>query len=248
MAELNESSGLLSLAALREQEKRRNQLQAEAARARAEAEQRARLEVEREAARLEQARQRAERAALQLAESEQHAEQVRSEAGLRAEFERAEALVRACDELKLAVHGEREGRRRVELDFTSQLLRQRLRTTLSALLCVGTWLAAAALYFGALRPAAERAQIAAEQSRFSAQRAQREASADRVRAAQQNQELAEQVGSLEQTLRAERALKNSSPPVAVNGPIRPALHPLISTMAPRPCRDDGDPLNPCLKR
>ncbi len=138
MAELRESSGLHSLASLREHEKRRAREQAEAAHARAQAEQHARQEAERAAARLEQERRLAERVALEYAESAQRAELARLETAQLAEFERAEGLLRASAELKSQLEDERKARRSVELGLTSRLLRQRLWTSVSAALCVGS--------------------------------------------------------------------------------------------------------------
>jgi hypothetical protein len=166
MAELRESSGQHLLASLREHEKRHAQQQAEATRARAEAEQRARKDAEREAARIQHERRLAERTARESAESGQRAERLELEAAQRAEFERAEGLVRASAELRLSLEREREARQRVELGLTSQLLRQRLFTSASAALSVGSWLAAAGLYFAALRPSAERSVATVQQSNF----------------------------------------------------------------------------------
>ena len=125
MPQLYESSGLLSLAALREHEKRQALEQAEAARLRAESEQRARLDAEREQARLEQERRSAEHAALQLAEAEQRAELARFDAVRRAELARADALSRSAAELSQQLELERTGRRNAELQFTEQLNRRR---------------------------------------------------------------------------------------------------------------------------
>jgi hypothetical protein len=243
MAELRESSGLHSLASLREHEKRHAQEQAEAARARAEAEQLAR----KEAARLEHERRRAERAAQEYAESAQRAELLQLERAKRAEFERAEELLRASAELKAQLERERQARRGAELGFTSQLLRQRLWLSVSAALCVGGALAATGLYFGALRPSAERALASAQQSLLSERRARREAEARAASSRQRGDELGARLGSVEQTLRAERERATAQPPApgGLRKPLtrEPRLPPVV-----KPCRDDGDPLNPCLKR
>jgi len=244
MAELQESSGLHSLASLREHEKRHAQAQAEAARARAEAEQRAR----KEAARLEQERRQAERAAQDHAESAQRAELVRLETAQRAEFERAEALLRASAELKAHVDREREARRSVELGLTSRLLRQRLWTSVSAALCVAGGLAAAALYFGALRPNAERALATVQQSLLSERRAGAEAREREAHARRRADELDSRVNALERDLRAEREPPVAAPPALLSGR-KWTRQPLsVPPAAVKPCRDDGDPLNPCLKR
>src|SRR6187551_1335101 len=167
MAELCESSGLHSLASLREHEKRRAQQQAEAARARAEAEQCARKEAERAA---EHGAHERRLAALAHAESTQRAELLQLKSTQRAELERAEGLQRASSELKLQLDREREARRSLELGLTSQLLRQRLWASASAALCVGSWLFAAGLYFLALEPRAEGRLVASQQALLSERR------------------------------------------------------------------------------
>src|SRR4051812_6033499 len=193
MPELFESSGLLSLAALQEHEKKRTQGQALAARARAEAEQRARLEAEQEAARLDRERQRAESVARDAAEAEQRAQQLRLHAAEQAEAERSSAWFRSATELRLALTAERDARRISELGLTAELLRQRLLTSLASAVCVGSWLAASGLYFGALRPAAERALGASQQALSSAQRARGDADAEALGAVRRAGELAARV-------------------------------------------------------
>jgi hypothetical protein len=244
MAELRESSGLHSLASLREHEKKHAQQLADAARARAEAEQRARHE----AARIEHQRRLAERAALDYAESAQRAELLRLESAQRAEFERAESLLRASAELKSQLEREREARRGVELGLTARLLKQRLWASVSTALCVGGGLAAAGLYFGAVRPSAERALATAGQSLLTERRARTEAREREARSLLRADELSARVAVLEQTLRAERAQR--SPPPVSSGAARKwsTREPLLAPPPVKPCRDDGDPLNPCLKR
>ena len=240
MAERCESSGLHSLASLHEHEKRRAQQQAEAARARAEAEQRARHEAER----VEHERRLAERAARESAESAHRAELVQLEGAKRMQFERAESLFQASAELKTELESERAARRSVELGLTSKLLRQRLLTHVSVTLCAGSVLAVIGLYYGALRPSAERAVASAEQSLLDERRAHSEAQQRETRARLRADELSARVTSLEQSLNDARA--------------RPAQKPAAPLLVPKPqltrggkdsppCRDDGDPLNPCLK-
>ena len=246
MADLCESSGLHSLASLRDHERRRAQQQADAARARAEAEQRARQEAER----LEHERRRAELAAREAGESAQRAELLQLENAQRAQFERAEGLFRMSAELKSELEGERAARRSVELGLTSQLLRQRLRTHVSLALCVAGALAAGGFYFGALRPKAERALASAEQSLLDERRARNEAQQREVRSRSRADELNSRVGSLEQSLRDERDRRATQGP-APTSIRRPVVHgrpdsPPSQNL--KPCRDDGDPLNPCLKR
>jgi len=246
MAELCESSGLHSLASLREHEKRRAEQQASAARARAEAEQRARVEAERDAARLEHERRLAEQAA--RAESAQRAELLQLESGQRAEYERAEGLLRENAELKSQLGREREARRSTELELTSQLLRQRLLSSASAALCVSSWLLLAGLYFGALRPNAERALEASQQALLGERRTRSEAQQNEARSMRRVDELTARVGSLERELHAERAQR--VPPQVPLAPGRrwTTREPRVPPPVVKPCRDDGDPLNPCLKR
>ncbi len=247
MAELRESSGLHSLASLREHEKRRAREQAEAAHARAQAEQHARQEAERAAARLEQERRLAERVVLEYAESAQRAELARLETAQLAEFERAEGLLRASAELKSQLEDERKARRSVELGLTSRLLRQRLWTSVSAALCVGSGLTAAGLYFGALRPSADRAIAAAQQSLLSERRARSEAEQREARSTRRADELNSRISSLEQTLREERDRRSAQPP-SLSALRKPITREPLSLPPVKPCKDDGDPLNPCLKR
>src|SRR6188768_1364850 len=130
------------------------------ARLRAEAEQRARLEADR----AEHARRLAERAARESADAAERAELSQLRDAQRAEFERAEGLARASVELRSQLDSERAARRELESSLTSQLLRQRLLTSVSAALCVGGAVAALGLYFGALQPKAERTLATAERS------------------------------------------------------------------------------------
>jgi hypothetical protein len=242
MAEVRESSGLTSLAALREQETRRIMLQTEAARARAEAEQRARMESERELARLERERQRLERAATDSREVELS----RLEAARASELERAERAKRAREELQVLLAEERGARHSAELTFTAQLLRQRSFALLSAALGVVSWLGGAALYLGALRPQAERAALAAEHSVAVERQARVAAEESTARSARRNDELARRVGLLEQELRDQVV---AGPSHTVQGVPQKSgqksAHGLSASQPP--CRDDGDPLNPCLK-
>ena len=115
MAEARESSGLTSLAALREHETRRIVRQTEAPRARAEAEQRARLESERELERLAQERQRSERAASESLEAQRQAELSRFETARASQVERAERATRERDELQVLLAEELGARRAAEL-------------------------------------------------------------------------------------------------------------------------------------
>jgi len=244
MAELRESSGLHSLASLREHEKRHAQQQADAARAHAEAEQRARDE----AAHIEHQRRLSERAALDYAEAARRAELLRLETAQRAEFERAEGLLRASAALKSQLERERETRRGAELGFTARLLRQRLWASVSTALCVSGGLAVAGLYFGALRPSAEHALATARQSLLSERQARTEAREREARSLRLADELGARVAVLEQTLRAEREQRSAS--LASLGSTRKSStrSPLLALESVKPCRDDGDPLNPCLKR
>jgi hypothetical protein len=246
MAEARESSGLTSLAALREHESRRIVQQTEAARARAEAEQRARLESERELARLARERQRSERAASESLEAERRAELSRFEAARASELERAERATRGREELQALLAEERGARRAAELTFTAQLLRQRSLALLSTALCVVSWLGSAALYLGAIRPQAERAALTAEHSLADERRARAAAEDGNVRSARRNEELARRVSSLEQELRDQvAAVPNHTAQGIPQKSGQKSVHGVSASQPP--CRDDGDPLNPCLK-
>ncbi len=243
---LQESSGLHSLAVLHEHEKRRILLQNEASRARAEAEQRARLEAEREAARVERERLRIERAASDSAELARREELTRLDAARAAELERAERVTRDREALQIELAAERGARRSAELGFAAQLFRQRLFTLASAALCVVTWFGTAGYYFASVRPEAERAQLSAERSFGDEHRARADAEANGARLLRRNEELAQRVSSLEQCeapTTTPPGPGHGAPPIK-NGPHLP--HGGVTTLAP-PCRDDGDPLNPCLK-
>ena len=248
MTELCESSGLHSLAALREHEKRQAQQQADAARARAETEQRARRDAEREAARIEHERSLAEHAARAHRESAQHVELLRLEAAQRAEFERAEALLRTSAELKTQLQRDREAQQNAELRLISQLLRQRLLTAASAALCLGSWFAATGLYFGALRPRAERALESSQQLRLSESRARSDAQVREGRTLRRADELSLRVNTLEQDLRRERERRVAELPASATAGKGTKREPLSAAPVINPCRDDGDPLNPCLRR
>jgi hypothetical protein len=246
MAEVRESSGLTSLAALREQETRRIAQQTEAARARAETEQRARLESERELARLERERQRIERTAAESLDMQRQAELSRLEAARVSELERAERAARGREELQVQLAVERGARRSAELALTAQLLRQRSLAVVSAALCGASWLCGAALYFGSIRPQSERAALAAERSLADERQARAAADEGNARSARRSEELAQRVSMLEQELREQAA---AGPLHAVQGiPHKPGQQPAHGVSASQPpCRDDGDPLNPCLK-
>ena len=249
MAELLESSGLHSLASLREHEKQRVQQQAEAARARAEAEQRARHAADREAARIESERQRAERAAQELAESSQGAELLRMQLSRNAEFERAEGLLLVCAGLSEQLGRERDSWRSTELALTSRLLRQRLFVSVAVALPLCTIIAATGVYFGALRPSAEHAMSSARQALLDERRARTEAQASGARSARHADELAARLGSVEQTLRTEREQRATpAPSLGAKHPQQPTRGSGVAAPPVKPCRDDGDPLNPCLKR
>jgi hypothetical protein len=244
MAGVTESSGLTSLARLREHERKQAQ-QAEAARERAESEQRARLQSERELLRAERERQRIEQSAAQTAEAERSAELERLEAARAAERERAEHTVRSRDELTRMLVEERGSRRLAELSVTAQLLRQRTFGLLSAALCVASWLGGAALYFGALRPGAERALLAAQRSLAEERKARATEQDAGARAMRRAEDLSRQLGALE----AELYEPHTEAPPARGAPARPGQKPPREIrVSAAPCRDDGDPLNPCLKR
>ena len=241
-----DSSGLLSLSSLREHETRRAQQRANAARARAEAEQLARAESERESLRTDQERQRSERAARASAQSAERDERARLDAAQAAELEQARRGARTGDELRLLLISERDSKRAAELAFTAKLLRQKMLTSLSVVACAGSWFAAVGLYFGALAPRAERVLLSVEHSLAEERQARGDAQASSARAARDRDDLSRRVGSLEQSLREARAasLTLLTPHAsAVQGGVRVPPRTILED----PCKDDGDPLEPCLR-
>jgi hypothetical protein len=117
----------------------------------------------------------------------------------------------------------------------------------SLAMCVASGLGAFALYFGALRPNAERALISAERSLSEERRGRSEAQQREARSQLRSDELSSRVASLEQSLREERD-RRASPPAPNSTVRKPVTHGTPSAPPIKPCRDDGDPLNPCLKR
>jgi hypothetical protein len=150
--------------------------------------------------------------------------------------------------LKVQLDGEREARQRLELRLTSQLLRQRLVASVSAALCASSWLAAGGLYFGALRPAAERALATAEQSLLGERRMSSETRERELQAISRSDELSARVTGLERDLRAERERRAAPPSAPGNVRKWTTREPLSAKSVVKPCRDDGDPMNPCLRR
>jgi hypothetical protein len=244
MAESFESSGLHSLASLREHEKRRTQQHAEAVRVRAEAEQRARHEAER----MEHERRLLERATRENAESTQRAEVLSLQIARRAEFDRAEALLQANAQLKQQLESERSAGRSVELGLTSKLLRQRLWSGVSITLCLGSGFTVLGLYFGVLQPNAERAAVSARTALLAEQKALGDARQRELRSTLRADELKAELGSVERALREEHERRATPlPSASVTRRVSAIRDPKPNGHA-KPCRDDGDPLNPCLKR
>jgi hypothetical protein len=250
MAQLRESSGLHSLAALHQHEAERSQKQAEAAQAQAEAEQRARLLAERERAREAEQRAEAERGLLRSVAAARRAELEELEHARMAEFDRAEREAGARRSLELSLADAQSAQRRAEIQFVARAARGRLLNLLSAALCLATWLGTAAVYFGVVRPDADRSRVALERALADEHRVRSDADASGARASQRQTELSERVSSLEQALRDERARVALAPSGAAGKHAHPgSMH--VGAEPPTshaPCRDDGDPLNPCLKR
>jgi hypothetical protein len=246
MAETSESSGLSSLVALRKHEAERSQKQVEDARAQAEAEQRARAAAER--ARAVEDRARREQARLKSEEDLAVAARVELEQA-RALDERAEREARARRDSELRLIEERSAHHAEQLTLLARAARQRLLFTLSSALCLVTWLASAGLYVAVLRPNAEHAQSTFAQSLADEHRARLDAETNSVHAAERGAVLVERLASLEQTLRDERAVRPTTPPTH-GATEKPERHGSGAAAPHGPCpdADDGDPLNPCLKR
>ena len=252
MSQSSESSALSSLAALRQHEAERSQKQAEEARAQAEGEQRARAAGERERARAAEERAQRERALLRSAESTRLGELAELERARAAESERAASEARARRDAEARLLEQRTEQRRTEIALLGRMAQQRWLVVFSSALCVVTWVASAGAYFGLVRPDAERARLGFERSLTVARQALRDAQDNAARAMQRSASLAERVSSLEATLREERAVPapaSSAPgtpgrPGGHHGP----MHGVTPPHGPCPDTDDGDPLNPCLKR
>jgi hypothetical protein len=249
MAQSRESSGLLSLVALRN-DAERSQKQAELARAQAEAEQRARLAAERERAREEREREEHERSLHRAAESARRAELTELDHARAVELERAEREARSRRDLELSLAEERLTWRQAEMQLLAQIARARLFNLLSVVLCLATWLGTVALYFELVRPEAERSGALLLRATADEQRARSDAESSEIRANQRETALGNQVSSLEQALHDERVRSDTPSRGVVEKPVRSGRRPgQVPPITPgRPCKDDGDPLNPCLKR
>lgn len=238
-----ESSGLLSLTALQEEEKKRAHERARTARLRAEAEQRARLAAQQERSRAEQLRRAAEQIEPTRVEPASAREQTSDQAIAREACERARELAVAVEALQQRVDAERALRHESEQVLRVKVTRQRYVSTLSVVLACGSWLGAAALYWGTLRSGAGHAAAIAQESRVVADAEHDSAEASQALA--QHDELAARIARLERMSNAVHAeVDAAKPPSAPRGH---SVAPKSSNPKLVPCRDDGDPLNPCLK-
>src|SRR5450432_3980578 len=250
MPQLRESSGLHSLAALRQHEAERSQKQAEEARTQAEAEQRARLVAERERAREAEQRVETERGLLRSADAARQTELAEQERARAVELDRAEREAGARRDLERSLLEAKSAQRQAEILCVARAARGRLLNLLSAALCLATWLGTAAVYFGVVRPDSERSRVALERALADEHRVRSDADASGARASRRQAELTERVSSLEQALRDERARAALAPAGAAGKHPHPGSTHVRAEppTSPGPCRDDGDPLNPCLKR
>jgi hypothetical protein len=240
MAELHESSGLHSLAALRKLEAERSQAQAEA-------EQRARLAAERERAREAEHRLELERRVQRSAAEARQSELVELERARLVELERAEREAQRRRDSEIALLEAQSALRQAELRFRARTARARFLSGFSAALCVSSWLCAIGLYVALFRPELERSRALLENALAGERQAERAADATRAHAAQREATLNERIAALEQARAAPSAalLVPTAPPAKRNEP----RHGSPASVSSRtPCRDDGDPLNPCLKR
>jgi len=248
MADLRESSLLFSLAALNEREKERVQREADDARKRAEAEQRARLEAQRESARLVAEREERARAAHSAEERACQTELERLEAARLAEFERAEREARSRRELEVSLLAQARDERQSELATAARVGKERTRALLAVMGWVLSCAALTAWYCGKLRPDADALRSSYEQRLAHETDVRQAAEATAGRAEQRAQTMGERVASLEGELRDARQAKpdfaGKPRPTSGSGVGRAPTP--VTTHAP--CRDDGDPLNPCLKR
>jgi membrane protein involved in colicin uptake len=247
MAQLRESSGLHSLAALRQHEAERSQKQAEEARAQAEAEQRARLVAERERAREAEQRAEVERSLLRSADAAQRTELAELERARTVELDRAERDARVRRDLELSLTAAKSAQRHAEISLVARTARGRLINVLSVALCLASWLGIAAFYFAVVRPDADRSRVDEERALAAEHRERSDAVAIRARASQREAVLGDRVSSLEQALR-DRSPAAGSAPTGGPGKRWRGPAPVPTPTSHLPCRDDGDPLNPCLKR
>jgi len=240
MAEPHESSGLHSLAALRK-------LEAERSKAQAEAEQRARLAAERERAREAEHRLELERRLQRSAVEARQTELADLERARLVELERAEREARLRRESEVALLEAQSALRQLELRLVARTARARFLSWFSAAVCVASWLGAIGLYVAVFRPELERSQARLEDARAGERQAQRDADATRAHAAEREATLNERIAALEHASATPSAalLVPTAPPAKRNEPRHGAP---ASVTSRTPCRDDGDPLNPCLKR
>lgn len=240
MAETQESSGLHSLAALRKLEAERSQAQAEA-------EQRARLAAERERAREAEHRLELERRVQRSAAEARQSELAELERARLGELERAEREARLRRDSEIALLEAQNALRQAELRLQARTARARLLSWFSAALCVASWLGAIGLYVALFRPELERSRALLETALASEREAHRAADATRAHAAQREATLNERIAVLEQA-RAAPSAPGLVPSAALPKHSEPRHGSPPSVTSRTPCRDDGDPLNPCLKR
>ena len=180
MAEARESSGLLSLVALRRHDVERSQKQADEARGQAEAEQRARLAAARERAREAEQRAEKERGLVGATELAHRAALAELEAARAREFERAEREACVRRELEACLANERSARQRAELLLLARAARARLFNALASVVCIATWLGTAGFYLGVVRPDADRSRAALDSALLDARRARGDAEASTI--------------------------------------------------------------------
>ena len=243
MAGLRDDSILFSLNSLLERERQRISEEAEREAKRLEAELQARIERERLAREAEKARL-LEEAQRELRDEQRRREEAARVEGLRqAEIERARTEAEARARLELVA-------RQHEHEKNLTVIRERGRRAFAERLAIVLGIAlffslagAFGFYFGKIRPEAARLEVAS-QTLLDTERSRANV-AQRLfeRSERQRSKLGEELERLKRELDALRTQPKPAPaPRAGRG--RPSPAPVKK----RPdCKDDDDPLNPCLK-
>lgn len=249
MADQRESSMLFSLKGLFDLEQDR------VAEERAARERQARVFAQEQAERERRAREALERRRVAEEHAARQGEILRreQEAALRArelatvERARAEAEARArLEQLELE---QRHQRKLQELSEQGVARRGRQMALFGIGVALTTVLASAALYFGKLKPEAARLDDAYDRLVVVERERAEQAKTMLAKAEKKNRELVEKVATLQSELDAVHAAPAkpkpaTAAPSAAPGTGKPEAAPKGTG---KPCTDDGDPLNPCLK-
>jgi hypothetical protein len=244
MDELRESSLLFSLESLLETERERVQREAREAQERREQEL-ARVVELAERRRLATQQEREARERRQLLEQErERLEQERIDAMKLATVERARIEAESHARIVELEQAQKHGLALSRLREQESTVRYRTLFWLSSAALLVTLALSLSAFLGLVRPAHAREQqslkdlVAATEARVSA--TERALSAERSK----SQALEEHVKQLQSAAATPKASDPKTPPG-----LRPPLHQggMIKEPPRRPCKDNGDPLNPCLR-